>query len=80
MNEERKPLSKAARKYHLKTAGIERCPFCKTDIYEDNEIGIIEYGELDPTEDGNIQQTAQCTKCKRRWMDIFQLTEIHELT
>lgn len=40
----------------------------------------LDYGDLDPVEEGNIEQTVTCPKCGERWQDIFVLAERHELT
>jgi len=72
-------LTKAAIQRHIKTGGTECCPFCKADILDEFGDFIIEYTDLDPIEDGTIQQEATCVKCKSKWMDIFALKEIQEL-
>lgn len=65
-------LTEKARKRHLRNGG-HNCPYCKADYME------LNYGELSPVEDGNIEQIVTCDKCNRRWMDVFQLAEIREL-
>jgi hypothetical protein len=68
---------KGARKRHIRTAGSEVCPYCKAD---NDMCGMnIEYGDLDPVEDGDIQQEVKCLQCGRRWMDIYRLVDVHEL-
>lgn len=74
MNE---PMTKAARRHHLKTNGADRCPYCKVDISD--MCGPTEHSELEPIEDGTIVQTVKCTNCNRRWQDVFQLVDVHEL-
>ena len=48
-----KPMTKTARKYHLRTAGQERCPFCKAKI--DFENTNVEFEDMEPVEDGSIE-------------------------
>lgn len=74
-----KPMSKAARKYHIKTSGMDKCPYCKVDLYDNDMNEALEYKEVDFVEDGDIHQEAKCTKCNRRWMDVFRLVEVREL-
>lgn len=69
-----KGLSLSAKKRHVANAGTGGCPFCKADI------DIIEFDELDPVEDGSIEQTASCPACKRRWRDVFRLVDVDELS
>lgn len=71
-----KPMTKAARKRHLQTAGQECCPFCKVE----NDPDTIECEDLNPVEDGEIEQIVKCLVCGRRWMDVFRLVEVKELT
>lgn len=70
-----KNLSKAAKRRHIDSAGIDKCPYCKVDICDDN----IEYKELEPVEDGSVEQTVKCTSCGRKWIDVFRLVEIREI-
>lgn len=66
-------MTKAAKKRYLKSAGTDGCPYCKADMEE------LECKEVDFVEDGNIEQRVQCPQCKKRWMDIFTLTDVQEL-
>jgi len=68
-------MTKAARRRHIQNGGQQECPYCKVEI----DIDTVECGELDPVEDGDIEQTVKCLKCGRRWMDVFRLVEVHEL-
>jgi hypothetical protein len=70
-----KPMTKAARKHHIKTAGQDRCPYCKAENEDDN----IEYEDLSPVEDGDIESTAHCLQCGRKWIDIFRLADVREI-
>lgn len=67
-------MTEVARKNHLENAGQDGCPYCKADTSEH-----VEYGECDPVESGEIHQKAECKLCKRQWMDVFTLTDVHEL-
>ena len=35
----------------------------------------LEYGDIEPVEDGNIEQVIRCAKCGERWQDVFSLIE-----
>lgn len=69
-----KKMSKTARDYHLRTGGNNCCPYCKAEIYHAGE-----YEEMEPVEDGNVEQTVICLKCNRRWTDVYTLTDVREL-
>lgn len=76
-----KQLSKAAIRRHIKSNGCDvfsdGCLYCKAD----NELGMtIEYGDFSPVECGDIEQTATCLKCGRKWIDVFSLTEVREIS
>ncbi len=76
-------LTKASKKHHIKTAGLEWCPFCKAGFNEQNNNTInnrvVEYGELDPVENGDIQHKGRCLKCGREWIDIFRLVDMYPI-
>lgn len=69
-----KPMSGAARKRHLRTAGQRVCPYCRADVDEH-----VDYEEFSPVEGGDVEQTAECRKCRRRWIDVFRLVEVREI-
>lgn len=35
----------------------------------------LEYGEIDGTEDGDLEQLVSCPSCCRRWVDTFTLSD-----
>lgn len=39
----------------------------------------LDYGELEPVEGGEIEQTVECPECGERWKDVFTLTEQRRL-
>jgi hypothetical protein len=70
-----KPLSKASKKYHIKTGGEECCPFCKTDV----DMMSMDWKEPDPVEGGDFEQEVKCLKCNRRWINVYRLVDMREL-
>jgi len=72
-------MTKAAVKHHIRTAGSDRCPYCKADFGGGMIDGVQECGDLDPVENGDIEQISKCLKCGRRWMDVFRLVEVREI-
>jgi hypothetical protein len=66
-------MTKAARKRYIQSAGTDGCPYCKADMEQ------FDYGEMDPVEDGSVEQKVKCLQCKRVWMDVFLLKEVREL-
>ncbi len=66
------PLSKAAIKRRIKAPWGD-CPSCGESSEE------LDYGDLDPVEDGDIEQRVICPTCNCHWKDIFRLVEVHEL-
>jgi transcriptional regulator NrdR family protein len=69
-----KQLGKAVKKRHIQSGGMEVCPFCKANVEE-----VVVYGSLDPVENGDIEQRAECNECGRRWIDVFRLIDIREI-
>lgn len=69
-----KKMTKAARRRHIREAGLVRCPYCGADIRETGE-----YGAPGHAEDGSIEQMVECTLCNRRWIDVFALVEVREI-
>lgn len=67
-------LTKTARKRHLRTAGLECCPYCAVDNFNN-----IEYDEVSHVENGDILQDAKCLKCGQAWQDVFRLVDVHEI-
>lgn len=65
-------MSKAAKKRHIRDSGM-CCPYCKADME------FMDYHDLDPVENGDIEQKVQCMQCKRYWKDIFRLVDVEEL-
>jgi len=45
----------------------DECPYCQSSD--------LDYGDLDPIEGGDFQQRVLCSKCGKKWMDVFALTE-----
>ena len=66
-------ISNAAKRRHLETGGRSVAPTARSDA--DN----LEYEDLSQVENGLIEQRVRCTKCSRRWMDVFALTDVREL-
>ena len=54
--------------------GIHSDDMCTECGYEG-----MDYGELNPVEDGSIVQEVACPECGRRWEDKFVLLERNEL-
>ncbi len=69
-------ISKKARDKHIRNAG-QNCPYCGVDISD--MCGPAEYSDLEPVESGDVEQTAKCTKCGHRWVDVFRLVDVREL-
>lgn len=70
-------LTPAAKKHRLKHPYSTVCPFCG----EDDELGDnLDYQDLDPVEDGSIEQKVSCNNCGRAWMDVFTLSDVRELS
>lgn len=67
-------MTKAARKRHIANGGTGKCPYCKADLHDD-----AEYDDLSPVEDGDVEQTVECGRCLRRWIDVFRLVEVREI-
>lgn len=55
-----KPMTKAARKHHLATAGLDCCPYCKISVYNPTGNDMVKFGEVD----------------HRCWIDVFTLTHV----
>lgn len=78
---DKKPMTKASRKHHIKTNGQDCCPYCKVEI----DMETVDYNEFEPIEDGIVcgalaaTQKATCLCCGRKWMDIYQLVDVEEL-
>jgi hypothetical protein len=72
-SEDSKPMTKAARRRYIASAGTSGCPYCEAP--QDD----FDYEEPDFVEDGDIEQIAQCPTCDRRWKDVFRLVEVREL-
>ncbi len=69
-----KPMTMAAKKRHIESAGVKECPYCRADF------NTFTCGELMPVESGSIEQETSCGKCGRRWKDVFQLVDVRELS
>lgn len=67
-------MTEKARKRHLERSGLGKCPYCKAGDKH------IEYGGFEPVEDGDVEQTAGCGKCDRRWIDVFRLVDVREIS
>lgn len=50
---------------------VDQCPKCGNDS--------LDFSDLDPVEDGNIEQRVSCPECGAHWQDVFVLAERHEL-
>lgn len=75
----KEPMTKNARKRHIQSRGCDmydRCPYCRRNTQHGQRL---DYGQFDPTEEGDIQQQITCHQCGRRWIDVFRLTEIIEI-
>jgi len=81
-----KPMAKAAKKRHIQSRGCDvyehGCLYCKEGGERDNDQeGVtLDYGELSPVENGDIEQQVICQKCGRKWIDVFRLTDVHEIS
>ena len=69
-----KPMTKAARRRHIDTGGQECCPFCGAE-YEAN----VDVEPFDVSEEGEVEQAAQCNQCGRAWVDTFTLSRVREI-
>lgn len=72
-------MTKAGRKHHIETSGLDRCPYCKAEI-----DGNVEYQENSNVECGDIEQEAVCNKavcnkCGKKWIDVFRLVDVREI-
>lgn len=61
------------RKKHIETAGSAGCPYCGAAVKN------IDYSNLEPVEDGDVEQECECRNCGNRWKDVFRLVEVREL-
>ena len=75
-----KSMAKATRKRHIRSQGCDiydhGCLYCK----EGNEYGdSLEFSDFSPVESGDIEQIVTCTKCGRKWIDVFRLVDVKEI-
>lgn len=48
-----------------------KCPFCEKED--------LDYGVLEPIENGTVEQKVRCRVCRKVWKDCFSLFAVHEL-
>ncbi len=70
-------ITPASRRHHIKTAGEDRCPYCKVSVH-DLPMGF-DYEEPSPVEGGEIEQRVECPSCNGRWVDVFCLVDVREI-